>query len=129
MVVDRYYYSGCVYSAAKGVPGLDLNWARWPEVGLLCPDLCIFLDIPTDEAQKRGGYGGERYETSEMQTEVRRLFEEMRKAEQDRFKVVDASKSPDEVAKKVLDLVLQEMERFRNGELDGKLQTVQPLEV
>ncbi|KAI9885560.1 MAG: Slx4p interacting protein [Watsoniomyces obsoletus] len=128
VIVDRYYYSGCVYSAAKNIPGLDLKWARWPEVGLPCPDICIFLDIPTDEAQKRGGYGGERYETSEMQTEVRRLFEEMRKMELDRFRVVDASQSPHEVAKEVLDVVLQEVERSQKGELDENVQTVQPLE-
>src|SRR5688500_2397654 len=45
IVLDRYYYSGCVYSAAKNNPSLSLEWARHPEEGLPRPDICVFLDI------------------------------------------------------------------------------------
>ncbi|KAF2467802.1 P-loop containing nucleoside triphosphate hydrolase protein, partial [Lindgomyces ingoldianus] len=60
IVIDRYYYSGCVYSAAKNNPSLDLTWARHPEEGLPRPDLCLFLDISAEDAAKRGGYGTEK---------------------------------------------------------------------
>lgn len=126
VIVDRYYYSGCVYSAAKDIPGLDLEWARWPEVGLPNPDVCIFLDLTEAEAQKRGGYGEERYETIEMQRKVRRLFEQMRRDEKDRFRVIDATASQDQVARNVLDIVLQELDRARKGDLPATLSTVQP---
>lgn len=28
LVVDRYSYSGVVFTAAKQLPGLDLNWCK-----------------------------------------------------------------------------------------------------
>ncbi|CAK9217396.1 unnamed protein product [Sphagnum jensenii] len=59
LVVDRYSYSGVAFSAAKG---LDLNWCKAREAGLLAPDLVLYLDIPAEVAAERGGYGGERYE-------------------------------------------------------------------
>src|ERR1700761_1730726 len=71
VVIDRYYYSGCVYSAAKNNPSLDLAWARQPEEGLPRPDLCVFLDISAEAAANRGGFGGEKYEIPEMQVRVR----------------------------------------------------------
>ncbi|KAH8969909.1 hypothetical protein BDL97_02G058600 [Sphagnum fallax] len=59
LVVDRYSYSGVAFSAAKG---LDLNWCKAREAGLLAPDLVLYLDIPAEVAAERGGYGGECYE-------------------------------------------------------------------
>ncbi|KAF1996475.1 P-loop containing nucleoside triphosphate hydrolase protein, partial [Amniculicola lignicola CBS 123094] len=60
LVIDRYYYSGMIYSAAKSNPTLSLPWARHPDVGLPRPDLVLFLDISAEEAAKRGGYGEEK---------------------------------------------------------------------
>ncbi|KAF1962470.1 P-loop containing nucleoside triphosphate hydrolase protein, partial [Byssothecium circinans] len=60
VIIDRYYYSGIVYTAAKHKPSLPLSWCRHPDVGLPRPDLCLFLDISAEEAEKRGGYGGEK---------------------------------------------------------------------
>lgn len=77
LVVDRYYYSGIVYSAAKGCADLSLEWARAPEVGLPRPDLCLFLDIAPEAAAARGGFGDERYERGELQQKVRDLFYEL----------------------------------------------------
>ncbi|KAL8961412.1 MAG: hypothetical protein Q9193_002031 [Seirophora villosa] len=74
VLIDRYYYSGIVYSAAKNRQDLSLAWAILPEVGLPKPDLCIFLDISPSDAAARGGFGSERYEMREMQERVRVLF-------------------------------------------------------
>ncbi|EFQ94563.1 hypothetical protein PTT_07709 [Pyrenophora teres f. teres 0-1] len=60
IIIDRYYYSGCVYSAAKQKHDMSLEWCRNPELGLPRPDLCIFLDISAEDAAKRGGYGTEK---------------------------------------------------------------------
>src|ERR1700710_1703115 len=62
VIVDRYSFLGAVYSAAKANPNLSLSWAWNMEVGLLKPDLLFFLDISSEDAAKRGGYGAERYE-------------------------------------------------------------------
>ncbi|KAL8772799.1 MAG: hypothetical protein Q9209_002144 [Squamulea sp. 1 TL-2023] len=77
VVIDRYYYSGAVYSAAKNNPNLSLEWAIQPDIGLPKPDLCIFLDLSPEGAAARGGFGSERYETGEMQKMVRKLFGEL----------------------------------------------------
>lgn len=74
IVVDRYSFSGAVYSAAKDNPAMSLDWCWNPEIGLPNPDLVLFLDISPEDAAKRGGYGEERYEKEEMQAKVRSLF-------------------------------------------------------
>ncbi|KAF2727832.1 thymidylate kinase [Polyplosphaeria fusca] len=113
VVIDRYYYSGCVYSAAKHNPALSLEWARHPEVGLPRPDLCLFLDISAENAAKRGGYGTEKYEKKEMQDRVRELFGEMMNhaEESDVITVIDAGKGIDQVAKEIQEVVAKVVQR------------------
>lgn len=77
LIVDRYAYSGAVYSAAKRNRELGLEWAWGPEVGLPRPDLVVYLTVGEEVQQARGGFGEERYEKVEMQREVRRLFGEL----------------------------------------------------
>lgn len=95
MVVDRYYYSGIVYTAAKGKPSLSMQWARQPDVGLPRPDAVVFLDIEPEKAQVRGGFGEEKYETGEMQKKVRTLFSQLMANgdEKEDSRVVDAGQS------------------------------------
>uniref|UniRef100_A0A2P2JHW8 dTMP kinase n=1 Tax=Rhizophora mucronata TaxID=61149 RepID=A0A2P2JHW8_RHIMU len=45
LIVDRYSYSGVAFSSAKG---LDIEWCKAPEVGLLAPDLVVYLDTPPE---------------------------------------------------------------------------------
>ncbi|KAH8731967.1 thymidylate kinase-domain-containing protein [Phaeosphaeriaceae sp. PMI808] len=102
VIIDRYYYSGCVYSAAKNNPAMTLEWCRKPDVGLPRPDLCIFLDISAEDAAKRGGYGTEKYEKKEMQDRVRELFETlMQRKEGEDFVRIDAGPSVDVVQRSI----------------------------
>ena len=118
IIVDRYYYSGCVYSAAKQNPSMSLEWCRKPEVGLPRPDLCIFLDISADDAAKRGGYGPEKYERKDMQDRVRELFETMmQKKEGEDFVRIDAGESMTDVAAKIRQEVDRCIERVAKGQL------------
>ena len=94
LVVDRYSYSGVAFTAAKEVPGLDLEWCKAPERGLLRPDAVLYLDMPVDAAKTRGGFGEERYETGELQERVRENFRSLR---EDWWTVVDASGTIDDV--------------------------------
>ncbi|TQD98103.1 hypothetical protein C1H46_016225 [Malus baccata] len=75
LVVDRYSYSGVAFSSAKG---LDIEWCKAPEIGLLAPDLVVYLDIPPEKAAERGGYGGERYEQLEFQKKVGQNYQVLR---------------------------------------------------
>ena len=50
---------------------MDLKWCQQADVGLLKPDVVLFLDIDPSVAEKRGGFGDERYENISMQNQVR----------------------------------------------------------
>ncbi|KAJ5665245.1 uncharacterized protein N7477_007693 [Penicillium maclennaniae] len=123
VIVDRYSYSGAVYSAAKANPTLSLDWAWQPELGLPRPDICLFLSISTDEAAKRGGYGAERYENEAMQTRVRDLFRTLFERQKDVY-VVDAGKALKEVSKDIQTAVLDCLARL---DTIGSLRTLGPL--
>lgn len=118
VIIDRYYYSGCVYSAAKQNPTLSLAWSRHPEVGLPRPDLCLFLDISAEDAAKRGGFGTEKYEKKELQDRVRGLFNVMMESqEKDDFVRVDAGASVEEVQRRIREEVERVVERVDSGGL------------
>lgn len=70
LVVDRYAYSGVAYSAAKGVPGMNVDWCRSPDIGLPAPDLVVYLRVNNAVAAARAGFGEERYEKAEFQEKV-----------------------------------------------------------
>ncbi|GFO22798.1 thymidylate kinase [Plakobranchus ocellatus] len=74
LVVDRYAYSGIAYSAAKG---MDLQWCRQPDVGLIKPDKVIFMTLSADRASERAAFGEERYEKKEFQAKVEKIFEQL----------------------------------------------------
>ncbi|KAK1910481.1 hypothetical protein P3342_008360 [Pyrenophora teres f. teres] len=118
IIIDRYYYSGCVYSAAKQKHDMSLEWCRNPELGLPRPDLCIFLDISAEDATKRGGYGTEKYEKKDMQDRVRVLFETlMQRKEGEDFVRINAGASEEDVAAKVREQVDRCIERVAKGQV------------
>lgn len=53
IVCDRYAFSGVAFSNAKG---LNQQWCQAPDKGLPAPDHVLYLDVPLNEAEKRGGY-------------------------------------------------------------------------
>ena len=102
VVVDRYAFSGAVYSAAKDNPHLSLEWCWNPDIGLPRPDLVLFLDISPEDAAKRGGYGEERYERQDMQDKVRALFKRLfAQLPSLSVKVMDAGQPLQEVADQI----------------------------
>lgn len=106
VIVDRYSYSGAVYSAAKGNPNLSLEWAWQPEIGLPQPDMCLFLRISPEEAAKRGGFGVERYENETMQNRVRELFQTLFDLQLgDYIHTIDAGRSFDAVSQDIMKIV------------------------
>jgi dTMP kinase len=115
VIVDRYSFSGAVYSAAKDNPDLSLTWAWNPEIGLLKPDLLFFLDISSADAAKRGGYGEERYEKEEMQARVRTLFQKLFSKLDIAVHQVDAGRTIDQVSVDILAVVQHETRNPHNG--------------
>lgn len=92
VLLDRYILSGIAFSVAKG---LDFDWCRAPDVGLPWPDVTIVLELDAEEQEKRGGYGGERYEVPKLQAEVKRVFGQLGGTK------VDAKGSVDEVERRI----------------------------
>ena len=110
IIVDRYSFSGAVYSAAKDNPNLGLEWAWAPEIGLPRPDLVLFLDISADKAKERGGYGAERYEVEAMQERVRDLFKKLfSRLDGLDLQSLDAGRAPFEVGRDIARLVATRM--------------------
>ncbi|KAL2825963.1 thymidylate kinase-domain-containing protein [Aspergillus cavernicola] len=122
VIIDRYSYSGAVYSAAKANPSLSLEWAWTPEIGLPQPDLCLFLSISPEEAAKRGGFGGERYENETMQSRVRDLFKTLFDLQRGSdIRTVDAGRSLEEVSQDVSNIVTECIARVDPASSLGKL--------
>ncbi|KAF4214834.1 hypothetical protein CNMCM5878_008718 [Aspergillus fumigatiaffinis] len=125
VIVDRYSYSGAVYSAAKGNRNLSLEWAWQPEIGLPQPDMCLFLRISPEEAAKRGGFGVERYENETMQNRVRELFQTLFDLQQgDYIHTIDAGRSFDAVSQDIMKIVTDSIERL---DAMGPLKRLGPL--
>lgn len=72
-----------------------------PDKGLPAPDAVLFLDLPVQMAQARGGFGEERYETTELQNKVLSKFKEL---DDGTWHIIDASRTLDEVHKEVCTL-------------------------
>ncbi|KAM4122955.1 hypothetical protein ACB094_01G123100 [Castanea mollissima] len=100
LIVDRYSYSGVAFSSAKG---LDLEWCKAPEIGLLSPDLVLYLDIQPEKAAERGGYGGERYEQLEFQKKVAKCYQGLHDAS---WKIIDACQPIEDIEKQLQEIVL-----------------------
>ncbi|PSR87503.1 Thymidylate kinase [Actinidia chinensis var. chinensis] len=115
LIVDRYSFSGVAFSSAKG---LDIEWCKAPEIGLLAPDLVLYLDIPPEKAAERGGYGGERYEQLEFQRKVAHSYQILRDAS---WKTVDAGLPLDDVEKQLREMVLDCVTTCQKGKVLSKL--------
>lgn len=94
LVVDRYSYSGIVYSAAKG---MQLKWCMSPESGLPRPDAVFYLKAEVEDLLDRGNFGKERYEKKEFQVKIAQLFDTIYEKEKDYWHLIDAKQTQEEV--------------------------------
>jgi len=101
VITDRYVDSSIAYQGSGRVlPSEDvLRISRWATEGLI-PDLTILLDIPSAAGLARcGTLDRLESEPLEFHERVRRSFLQLATVEPDRYLVVDASGTPEEVAK------------------------------
>lgn len=113
IIVDRYSYSGVAFSSAKG---LDFEWCKAPERGLLKPDLVIYLTLTAEAIARRGGFGEERYETSGMQRKVKKMFDKM--IEKPLWQVIDADKTMEDLNDELEKLVVNKIGSIRENTID-----------
>ncbi|KAM7277687.1 hypothetical protein ACFE04_004821 [Oxalis oulophora] len=115
LIVDRYSYSGVAFSSAKG---LDIEWCKAPEIGLLAPDLVLYLDILPEKAAERGGYGDERYEKLEFQKKVAQTYKLLRDSS---WQIVDAWQSMENIEQQLKKLVMEQIVACQKGKPLSKL--------
>ncbi len=109
VICDRYYYSTLAYQGQS----TDYAWVKGMNLDcpdILRPDLCIYLDLLPRESLKRirrGRDAVEIYENEETLARVRdtflRVIDDLR--EHDRIAVVNAARTPEEIAAEIATLV------------------------
>ncbi|XP_029472301.1 thymidylate kinase isoform X2 [Rhinatrema bivittatum] len=102
LVVDRYAFSGVAFTSAK--EKFSLEWSKQPDVGLPKPDLILFLQLSPVEAMQRGGFGNERYENRNFQERVLQRYFQLMEDETLNWKVIDASKSVEDLHREIWSL-------------------------
>ncbi|KAK2494794.1 hypothetical protein MC885_012365 [Smutsia gigantea] len=102
LVVDRYAFSGVAFTSAK--ENFSLDWCKQPDVGLPKPDLVVFLQLQLAEAAARGEFGRERYENRTFQERALQRFHQLMGDSSLNWKVVDASRSVEDVHKEICTL-------------------------
>lgn len=109
VLCDRYYYSSLAYQGTV----TDPEWVY--HINIDCPeirkpDLCIFLDLSDEECLRRMEQGRsyrEIYENENSLLAVRRRYYEIfrRLEHRDSICIIDAARTPEEVAADVLSAV------------------------
>ncbi|XP_002723764.2 thymidylate kinase isoform X1 [Oryctolagus cuniculus] len=99
LVVDRYAFSGVAFTSAK--ENFSLEWCKQPDVGLPRPDLVLFLQLKLAEAASRGEFGCERYESRAFQERALQGFHQLMRDPSLNWKMVDASKSIEDVHEEI----------------------------
>jgi len=116
VISDRYADATFAYQGAgRGFPADKVNQVIALATGGLKPDLTLFFDIPVDMAIERMSVRDESEakanrmdaETAEFYTRVREAYLTIAAAEPERFVVVDATGSIEEIQRAVSDLVEQ----------------------
>ena len=109
VICDRYYYSSLAYQGMD----IGLDWVLPANLGcpdILKPDVCIFLDVPTEVADKRieaGRASREIFEKAETIERVRKKYFEIFDILSDshNVKIIDAARPPEEVSADVISAV------------------------
>ena len=110
VICDRFIDSTRAYQGAGGVDPDEINRLEDLAVGADRPDLTVILDLPAVvglyRAQSRTG-PVDRFEADDIavQEARRQRFLDIAQVEAERCVVIDASQTPDEVAKAVQDAV------------------------
>ncbi|WP_237492981.1 dTMP kinase [Modestobacter sp. L9-4] len=103
VITDRFVDSSLAYQGAgRTIPMDDVrSISRWATQGLR-PDLTVLLDLPPEVglARARGRAVADRLESESLDfhQRVRRTFQALAEAEPDRYLVLDARQTPEELA-------------------------------
>lgn len=116
VISDRYADATAAYQGAgRGFPAEKIRQTIELATGGFKPDLTLFFDLPTETALARANSRPEELNRLDKETidffgRARCAYLEIAAAEPERFLVVEASGSIDEIHKKTLQIVMQFLE-------------------
>eukprot|EP00792_Barthelona_sp_PAP020_P006467 TRINITY_DN3000_c0_g1_i4.p1 TRINITY_DN3000_c0_g1~~TRINITY_DN3000_c0_g1_i4.p1 ORF type:complete len:209 (-),score=51.79 TRINITY_DN3000_c0_g1_i4:682-1308(-) len=119
IICDRYAPSGVAYTAAKEIDGLNVEWCKSTDEGLISPDLVIFMDSSVRNIESKETFGAERYEVPQFQKKVREYLCELLETPNNKFKMVkiDASRSQEINFEEMKTHILETQERVKTNEI------------
>jgi len=105
LIMNRYYHSNLIYGLANG---LKQKWLESLDEGLPKADLVILLDITQKESFRRQKTNRDKFEKNEeFLRKISKIYRIT--AKNKHWKIVDASKSKDEVHKKILKIFTKKL--------------------
>ena len=98
LIMNRYYHSNLVYGLANG---LKQKWLENLDAGLPKADLVILLDVTQKESFSRQKTNRDKFEKNEeFLRKISKIYKTT--AKKKRWKIIDASKSKQEVHEKIM---------------------------
>lgn len=104
VICDRYYYSSFAYQGMD----TDLKWVMDSNLNcpdIIKPDVCVFLDVPPEECDRRIATGRASREIFEQIETIRRIREKymevFRLLPEHNIKIVSAIGTPEEITERV----------------------------
>lgn len=98
LIMNRYYQSNLVYGLANG---MKQKWLENLDAGLPKADLVILLDVSQKESFHRKKTNRDKFEKNkDFLKKISKIYRTM--AKKKRWKIVDATKSKEEVHKEIL---------------------------
>lgn len=98
LIMNRYYQSNLVYGLANG---MKQSWLENLDEGLPKADLVILLDVPQKESFRRKKTNRDKFEKNkDFLAKISKIYRTT--AKKKRWKIVDATKSKEEVHQEIL---------------------------
>ena len=98
VIMNRYYHSNLVYGIANG---MKPKWLESLDDGLPKADLVILLDVSQKESFRRQKTNRDKFENNEeFLRQISKIYRNV--AKKKRWKIIDATKSKDEVHEEIL---------------------------
>src|SRR3989338_7726252 len=97
VICDRYYYSTMAFQHTQGI---DMEKIIIDNMPFRAPDITFILDLPSETALeriKKRGNRKEKFEQLGFMKKLRKNFLKLTKELEDNIKIIDASKSKEEV--------------------------------
>jgi len=101
VVCDRYYYSTLAFQHTQGI---SMETLVLGNMSFKTPDIAFLLDLPAEVALERvdkRGDAKEKFEQLEFMKELRENFLKLSDVLDDNIKIIDASKSKEEVFEQI----------------------------